>query len=73
MSEEVKTLPKPIVEEPVYMVPESHLFRLLAICSNRNKCKEFGSANCQCSNENFVPKRPNRKTRRSKLKENVDS
>jgi len=67
MSEEVK------VEEPVYMVPESHLFRLLAICANRNKCKEFGGEHCECSNTNFTPKRPNRKTRRSKLKESVVS
>lgn len=50
MSEEVK------VEERVYEVPESHLFRLLEICSKKNGCKHFGEVGCQCSNATFAPK-----------------
>jgi hypothetical protein len=48
------------VEEKTYSVPESHLFRLLGICSKTNKCKEFGEVGCQCSNLEFVPKKRGR-------------
>ncbi|MDD4242756.1 MAG: hypothetical protein PHG08_00450 [Bacilli bacterium] len=61
MNEDIKLLEQ--FPENVYMVPESHLFRLLGICAKKNGCKNFGDTNCQCSNANFVPKKRGRPAR----------
>jgi hypothetical protein len=45
-----------ISEETVYTIPESQLFRLLAICSTRNRCKDRPER-CECLTGIPKPKR----------------
>ncbi|CAB4222216.1 hypothetical protein UFOVP1655_57 [uncultured Caudovirales phage] len=45
-----------MTEENVYTIPESQLFRLLEICSTRNKCKAKPEA-CECLTGIPKPKR----------------
>lgn len=45
-----------ISEETVYTIPESQLFRLLTICSTRNRCKDRPER-CECLTGIPKPKR----------------
>ena len=45
-----------MTEETVYTIPESQLFRLLEICSTRNKCK-VKPESCECLTGIAKPKR----------------